>query len=243
MIDEPHTDWSRVGYQPKPDCKVCNGAGLVHPKDDAGTIIYGKTVPCKAQGCLYESALAYKMGQIKANSGLLEHKQCFDNFNAEVPGVKKAYQAAWNIAEGLGDLTWLLIYGGVGNGKTHLLNAIANRVMDRGIPTRLVMMADLLAELRMSMDDNKADAKLDELKKIPLLIIDELGLELGTDWEKSRIEELLASRWASARHTVVATNRDIAELPLRLQSRFRDKRFGKAIMNEAVDYRITRGKK
>jgi len=235
-------DWSRAGYQPKPGCKACGGAGFVYPRNDDGSINYSKPVPCKAKGCLYDSVLAYKMGSIRSNSGVRETKQCFETFDADVPGVKKAYQASWKIAEGTGDVNWLLIYGGVGNGKTHLLNSIANRVMDRGIPTRLVMMADLLAELRMSMDEHKADARLDELKRIPFLLIDELGLELGTDWEKSRIEELFASRWANARHTVVATNRDITELPQRLQSRFRDKHFGKAIMNEAADYRITRGK-
>ena len=235
-------DWSSIGYQPKPSCEACSGAGYVHPRRDDGSVDYSKAVPCKARGCLYDSAMAYKMGEIRANSGMVEHEQSFDNFDADVPGVKKAYKAAWNIAEGLGELTWLLIYGGVGNGKTHLLNAIADRVMSRGIPTRLVMMADLMAELRMSMDEHKADARLDELKRIPFLLIDELGLEFGTEWEKSRIEELLASRWANARHTVVATNRDITELPQRLQSRFRDKRFSKAIINEAIDYRLARGK-
>lgn len=236
-------DWSSIGYQPKPGCQTCGGAGYVYPRKDDGSVDYSKAVPCKARGCLYDSAMAYKLGEIRANSGVIEHNQCFENFDAEVPGVKKAYTAAWRIAEGTGDVNWLLLYGGVGNGKTHLLNSIANRVMERGIPTRLVMMADLLAELRMSMEDHSSDGRLDELKRIPFLIIDELGLELGTDWEKSRIEELLASRWANARHTVVATNRDITELPQRLQSRFRDKHFGRAIINEAADYRITRGKK
>lgn len=240
--EEQNTDWSDVPYHPKHGCVACHGAGFVHPRKEDGSTDYTKVVPCRAKGCLCDSAIAYKMGKIRANSGVIEQKQCFESFNAEIPGVKKAYTASWRIAEDLGDVNWLLIYGGVGNGKTHLLNSIANRVMDRGIPTRLVMMADLMAELRMSMEDHKADQRLDELKKVPFLIIDELGLELGTDWEKSRIEELFASRWANARHTVVATNRDITELPQRLQSRFRDKHFGKAIINEAPDYRLTMGK-
>ena len=72
---------------------------------------------------------------------------------------------------------------------------------------------------------------------MPYLLIDELGLELGTDWEKEKIEELLANRWNNGRFTVVATNRDINELPPRLNSRFQDKRLSRCVKNEASDYR------
>lgn len=201
---------------------------------------YRRIIPCKYHECYADAFNAYQRGETIKQSGVIGLGQTFTNFNADISGVRKAYKAAWNIAEGIGDVKWFIVYGGTGNGKSHLLNAIANRVMERGIPTRLVMMAELLAELRMMIETHEVDSKLREYKEIPYLLIDELGLELGSDWEKEKIEELFAARWNHARYTIVATNRDIEELPPRLKSRFQDRYLSRWVKNEAVDYRQTR---
>lgn len=231
-----------MGYQPLFDCPECEGAGFVHLRKPDGTIDYRGVGPCRHPGCLVDSAKAYKNGVMIDESGVTGRTQTFENFDADVRGVKKAYKIAWNIAEGIGDVRWFIVYGGVGNGKTHLLNAIANRVMERGVATRLVMMAELLAELRTMIETHEVDFKLREYKEIPYLLIDEYGLELGSDWEKEKIEELFAARWNHARHTIVATNRDIEELPERIQSRFKDTILSRWVKNEAIDYRQARGK-
>jgi DNA replication protein DnaC len=215
----------------------------VHPVREDGSVNYSRAIPCVQPGCLSESFDKYLTGAMVQQSGVIGLKQTFDTFDAEVPGVKKAYKQAWNIAEGEGGFIWLILYGGVGNGKTHLLNAIANRAMERGYHTRLIMMADLLSELRMAIDKNETDYKLKELKEIPYLLIDELGLEYGTEWEREKIEELFATRWANGRFTIVATNRDIEDLPPRLKSRFQDRHLGRWVKNEAGDYRVSRGSK
>jgi len=235
-------EWEGVPYKSLFSCPKCKGCGFVHPLKPDGSVDYKQTILCNHPGCYADSFMAYQRGEIIQQSGVIGLQQTFETFSKTVPGVQKAYTAAQRIAEGLGDFIWLLIYGGVGNGKTHLLNSIANRVMERGIPVRLVMMAELLSGLRMAMDTHQVDFKMKELKEVPYLLIDELGLEYGSDWEKEKIEELLASRWANGRFTVVATNRDIEELPARLKSRFLDRHLSLAVLNEAGDYRRTRGK-
>jgi len=241
MIEE-QDEFDGLPYKPLPNCPLCKGCGFLHPRKHSGAIDYRHIVPCAQPGCYRDQAAAYKRGEIVAHSGVIGVKQTFETFNADVKGVRRSYKAAWDIAEGLGAFIWLIIFGGVGNGKTHLLNAIANRVMERGISLRLVMMADLLSELRMAIETNKTDFKMKELKEVPYLLIDELGLEYGTEWEKEKIEELLATRWANGRFTVVATNRDIEELPERLKSRFKDRHLSKCVLNEAGDYRITKNR-
>ena len=235
-------EWEGVPYRPLFNCPQCKGAGFVHPLRPDGLVDYRRVIPCNQPGCYGDAVAAYRRGEIIEQSGIVGRDQTFTNFNADVAGVRKAYKIAWNIAEGIGDFIWFILYGGVGNGKTHLLNAIANRVMERGYQVKLVMMAELLSELRMAIRTNETDDKLKELKKVPYLLIDELGLELGSDWEKEKIEELLAARWNNGRFTVVATNRDIEELPPRLKSRFQDKQLSRCVKNEAPDYRIGRGK-
>jgi len=234
------TEWESVPYRPLFNCPQCKGAGFVHPLRPDKSVDYRKTIPCNYPGCYADAFNSYQRGEVIKQSGVIGLGQTFTNFNADIPGVKKAYKAAWNIAEGIGDVKWLIVYGGTGNGKSHLLNAIANRVMERGIPTRLVMMAELLAELRMTIETHEVDARLKEYKEIPYLLVDELGLELGSDWEKEKIEELFAARWNHALYTIVATNRSIEELPNRLQSRFKDTILSRWVRNEAPDYRQTR---
>jgi len=235
-------EWERVPYRALFNCPQCEGAGFVHPRKPDDSVSYREIIPCNYHGCYADAFNAYQRGETIKQSGVIGLGQTFSNFNADIPGVKKAYKAALNIAEGIGDVKWFIVYGGTGNGKSHLLNAIANRVMERGIPTRLVMMAELLVELRMAIETHEVDSKLREYKEIPYLLVDELGLELGSDWEKEKIEELFAARWNHARYTIVATNRSIEELPNRLQSRFKDTILSRWVKNEAGDYRATRGR-
>ena len=236
------SEWGGVPYKPLFDCPKCKGAGFVYLCKPDGSMDYKQAIPCNHPGCLAKSFRAFQRGEIIQQSGVIGLQQTFETFNKTIPGVQKAYNAARKIAEGEGDFIWLIIYGGVGNGKTHLLNAIANRAMERGCQVKLIMMAELLSELRMAIDTNQTDYKMKGLKTVPYLLIDELGLEYGTVWEKEKIEELLASRWANGRFTVVATNRDIEELPVRLKSRFQDRHLSKCVLNEAEDYRQTRGR-
>lgn len=236
-------EWESVPYRPLFNCPQCKGAGYIHPCKPDKSVDYRSGIACNYHGCYADAFNAYQRGETIKQSGVIGLGQTFINFNADIPGVKKAYKAAWNIAEGIGDVKWFIVYGGTGNGKSHLLNAIANRVMERGIPTRLVMIAELLAELRMLIESHEATARLREYKEIPYLLIDEYGLELGTPWEKEQIEELFAARWNHARYTVVATNRDIEELPPRLKSRFKDTILSRWVKNEALDYRQTRKSK
>jgi len=47
----------------------------------------------------------------------------------------------------------------------------------------------------------------------------------------------MTSRFATAKPTVLITNKDLADLPDRVRSRFGDKAMARAIHNSAGDYR------
>ena len=231
-------EWEGLPYRPMFGCPVCKGAGFIHPlKQSTLTPDYRNIRPCPQPGCYGENYT----GAARAHQPAITQAQTFLTFDAKVAGVGKAYRAAQKIAEGDCDYIWLLIYGGVGNGKTHLLNAIRNTLLDRGKYVRMYSMADLLSELRIAIQDHSIDAQMKQLKEASYLLIDELGLEYGSDWEKEKIDELFGSRWANGKHTIAATNSDVDDLPERLRSRFKDKLLSRWIRNEAVDYRLRRG--
>jgi len=162
--------------------------------------------------------------------------QTFLNFEAVV-GSKKALTAAQALALGQSDFVWLLLYGGTGCGKTHLCNAMMKEVRERGWEAKLYMAADLFSLLRQAISDNRTDDVLTKLKELFFLVIDDYGVEYGSNWEEAKFDELMTSRYARGLPTVVTTNKDFEALPDRIKSRFKDKRMSRAVYNSAPDYR------
>lgn len=210
-----------------PDCPVCKGAGFVNPRD-GDRIIYSDMEPCSAPGCMRDSAHSKQPTEVQ--------RQTFETF-LSIPGTDRALKAAWALAYGEAKFIWLLIYGQPGNGKTHLCNAMVKVVRERGWEVRMVMAADLFSLLREAIETKKADVLLRKFKDIFFLVIDDYGVEYGSDWESAKFDELMTSRYQTGKPTVLITNKDISDLPERIRSRFTDKVMSKAVHNSAGDYR------
>lgn len=233
IIPTSEDDWYGIGYRPNSDCPVCKGSGYVHPRD-GDRIIYSKIIPCSAPGCLKDS--------IRGNQPTEVQRQTFETFQP-IPGTEKALKAAQSLASGEANFIWLLLYGQTGNGKTHLCNAIVREVRNRGLDVRMILAADFFSMLKENIEGNKVDGLLRRFKDILFLAIDDYGVEYGSDWESAKFDELMTSRYATGKPTVLITNKDLTDLPERIQSRFKDSMMSKAIHNSAGDYRLTRGKK
>lgn len=222
-----HDEWHGIPYRPHPDCPVCKGAGFIYPREE-GRINYSRVIPCRQPGCLQDSVRRSVTGE--------GARQTFDNFRP-VPGTEKALKAAKALACGKARFIWFLIYGRPGNGKTHLCNAIVREVRDRGLDVRRILAADLFSLLREAIRDNRTDEMLRKFKGIFFLAIDDYRVEYGSEWEMAKFDELMTSRFAAAKPTVIVTNRDVSELSERLRSRFADRLMAQAVHNSAADYR------
>jgi len=197
---------------------------------------FGQLVPCTAPGCLKEQFQAYRRGEPYLAKRGIQPRQTFETFKA-ILGTEKALAASKSLAEGDADSCWLLIYGGVGNGKTHLANAVAHRLNERGIDCRLSTIPDLTASLRQAIKQDNLEEQIEELKNLLALVLDDFGMEYGTDWERARIEELLDSRYRNYRITMMTTNLDLVNLPERILSRFSDTKRSRRVLNRGGDYR------
>ena len=225
MISED--EWFGIPYRPNLDCPVCKGDGFVHPRD-GDRIIYSKIIPCSAPGCLLDSVRGKQPSEVI--------RQTFETFQV-VPGTDKAFKAARALAYGEQKFIWLLIYGQPGNGKTHLCNAIVRAARERGLDAKMILAADLFSMLREAIETHQADTLLRKFKDIFFLAIDDYGVEYGSDWESAKFDELMTSRYATGKPTVLITNKELTELPERVQSRFMDKVMSRSIHNSAPDYR------
>ena len=230
-------------YRPDYRCPKCRGAGFVHPLGPDGEPHYHLSIPCQ---CYKDSVKAYLAGhEYQAGQGARPGGQTFDNFSLTIGpgGARDAFTAVKAWAGPAADFIWLLIYGGTGNGKSHLCNAALRALLSRGVRARLVTASGFVAGLRIAMDDHKTDSLMAEYQSVPVLIIDDLGAgmkhpdEKGSEWEWSRVEELLVSRLDALLPTMCTTNLDETALPERIASRFSDQAYARSIHNAAKDYR------
>lgn len=145
---------------------------------------------------------------------------------------RKAITAAQRYAEGFEQLlpksgqpepgrNGLFISGSPGTGKTHIAAAISNYLMAQGRPVICMTMIDLLERIKRtySRGNMSEDRVLDIYKKVPLLVIDDIGKEPPTDWAISTIYNIINGRYEAYLPTIVTTNYDTDTLISRMTPR------------------------
>ena len=122
----------------------------------------------------------------------------------------------------------LFIYGGVGLGKTHLLNAIGNHVLQNGIISDLSKICYLSAEeftneLINSIRYEKMDEFREKFRSMNMLLIDDIQFIAGKERTQAEFFHTFNSLHEARRQIVVTSDkfpRDIRDFEERLRSRF-----------------------
>ena len=134
----------------------------------------------------------------------------FENDNGRSPQMHYAhrYVEQWQTmrSENLG----LLLWGGVGTGKSFLAGCIANALMEQAVPVRMTNFARILNELN-SCFFGRNDI-VDKFCRYPLLIIDDFGMERGTEYALEQIYSIVDSRYRSRKPLIVTTNLTLNEI-------------------------------
>ena len=134
----------------------------------------------------------------------------FENDNGRSPQMCHAhrYVEQWQTmrAENLG----LFLWGGVGTGKSFLAGCIANALMEQEVPVRMTNFARILNELNNSF--SRRNDVVDKLCRYPLLIIDDFGMERGTEYALEQIYNIVDSRYRSRKPLIVTANLTLDEI-------------------------------
>ena len=135
----------------------------------------------------------------------------------------------------------MLLTGKSGLGKTFLLHAVAERLIERNVNVLIISAYKLLDLVRKAYFSNHEESA-GELAEIDVLMIDDLGSEpLMQNVTVEQLFNLLNERLNSGLSTIISTNLTMEELQgrytERIASRLRDKNNWKVITLEGKDIR------
>lgn len=204
---------------------------------------------CKDQGVYFKNDMAYicrcskkKMTDVRREkAGITPHlsKQTFESFDPSFYSDEKAADSnlsyreravgVFNASKGFvkaiseGDNPGgLLFLGGVGSGKTFLAAACANALIDQGDEVKFIVVPDFLDEIRESFQQSselKEGDLMQEVKNVPILILDDLGAHNYTDWSIKTLFAILNYRVNYEKPTIVTTNLERHQIEELLGSR------------------------
>lgn len=141
-----------------------------------------------------------------------------DNFNADSEGKRYAVTVARDYLENFparlkrGD--GLILSGMPGTGKSHIAAAILQGIL----PKHVGMYATCMGAIRAVRETWRKDSERSErevlniLGTVPLLVLDEIGVQYGTDGEQTIIFDILDRRYRDMMPSVLLTNQDKAGL-------------------------------
>src|SRR5215469_4717690 len=185
------------------------------------------TLPSGAQQELFPApALAAKpTGKAVARRSALLPKYTFANF---VVGASNqfAHAASQAVANQPGDhYNPLFIYGGVGLGKTHLVNAIGHRAATKRPALKVLYLSSesFMYELIASLRRDKMDEFKTKFRNIDILILDDVQFIAGKERTQEEFFHTFNSLYDSHKQIVITSDKFPKEIPGledRLRNRF-----------------------
>ena len=135
-------------------------------------------------------------------------------FKASTPDQQRAlsianeFVANWSTHYKKG--SWLVFSGLPGTGKSHLAIGILQALIPAYVG-RYLTCSELIQTIRSTWrkDSDAGELQvLDNLEAFPLLVIDEVGVQYGTDSEQNHIFDVLDRRYREMKPTILLTNQN-----------------------------------
>ncbi len=157
------------------------------------------------------------------------HSRTFENYRSVTPKHEQALKLAQGYADNFKTIrangASLILCGSPGTGKTHLAAAVANQIY----ADHLVLFRGVLAAVRHVKNtwnrnsDQSESAAIADLVKPDLLILDDVGVQFGSEAEKIILFEVINGRYEQMRPTIITANLTRTELNQYLGERVMDR--------------------
>lgn len=199
----------------------------VHGKVPASYVgVYGDVWPisecpkCKEQR-LMEERLNGSMIPRRFRNKTLDNFETKEKFQQFVKTIADDYVVDLenNIANGVS----LVFLGPCGTGKTHLACGIAHEAIKRGHTALFVSVSTLIRKVRASWGTKTEEEVLKVFTDCDLMVLDEVGIQAGTENERNILFDVLNTRYADMRPTIVISNLKLVEITNYLGTRIIDR--------------------
>jgi len=151
--------------------------------------------------CMYvpKEILQATIKDIEIEKGRMEAINLVKNFVREYEPNKK--------------MKALYLHGLFGVGKTYFLGAIANALAEQKVKSTILYVPEFLRELKGSFQDQSFNEKIEYVKKVPVLMLDDIGAESVTSWMRDDVlGTILQFRMLENLPTFFSSNLNLDEL-------------------------------
>lgn len=135
----------------------------------------------------------------------------FDSYISTSDGQSKALSQCKKFAENFPDVKNILMLGSVGTGKTLLASAIVENLVDKHNCT-IQKAVDIFRDIKETYSrdcENTERQVINYLINRPLLIIDEVGMQINSEMEKLLMFDIIDGRYQNLLPTILISNLDI----------------------------------
>lgn len=159
------------------------------------------------------AAMNFKQ-ETRTNAGISKRNlyKTFDDFIVSNKGQSEALKQCKEFAENFPqDARNILMLGGVGTGKTLLASMVIEELIKKH-DCRIVNVIDIFREIKATYSRNSKETEIEVIKRfrtIPLLIIDEVGVQFDSDVEKLLIFDIVDGRYKEMLPTILISNLDV----------------------------------
>lgn len=203
------TSMTKTSSEPK--CQLCNDTEFLFRKDEKG---YEVATPCDCREIR-------RVERLMKGSAITEDflKLGFKNFEVEhrPPIIVTAFNTAREYAKNFQQLkesrrNGIALLGRPGSGKTHLLMAVANNLMRKGVKVLYFPFVEGFNNLKDNFD--LLEEKTEKMKKVELLFIDDLfkGRENATPFQVEQMYGVINYRYLNHKPILISSERTIDDL-------------------------------
>lgn len=227
---QKYTSLLQDSCKEKKNCRTCKGLaycqnelkGYVYmPRENNNNLLF-EYIPCKYQERELENNKYSKNINLYAVSSTLKNAKLKDVYlddKSRVDVIKYINKYVENYFKEKEKPLYL--YGNFGSGKTYLVAALFNELAKKDVYSAIIYFPEFLRTLKASFtradDESSFSDRFEYIKKIPLLLIDDIGAENVTAWSRDEIlGTLLQYRMEEGLPTFFTSNLSLEELEIHL---------------------------
>ena len=203
-------------------CPRCRDLGWIGKRVPLNHPDFGEAWPCP--DCQHDNMAEQRLKASGIPTAALKTLDTFDpDWHMK---AAEACKAAYDFLDA-DALPWLVLTGPKGCGKTHLVRAVAYKLLQDGWSVRYIKGMTLHDAFHAAVrEDGALPDLITAMTTVDCLIVDDFGVAQETPWTLGIWENLFDLRYDALGATVVTSNirpTDMSILSDRLDSRFRDK--------------------